>query len=383
LPEIVKGGTDSIKYVYDAAGTKLAKLKNNAPVTYYAGNFVYNGSKQLDYIITEEGMVKKTGSQYSYEYYLKDHLGNIRTVFRPGPGGTIITEQVNAYYPFGMLFAKNNTDKNKYLYNGKELQDDVLNGTGVEWYDYGARMYDPQLGRWHVVDPLAERRIGWSPYAYCLNNPILRIDPNGLTDFTFDKKTGDVKQVGEKNDDPDRILKTNRKGEVKYKKNGEAKVAIGGIEQGILKDGQNFKNKDQVISVGGEGQPTVKGVEDFSLKLSEYVGTEIAGAYFTKEGSAVTTHMTIGNYKNNTLQSAKGHGHTEGIRQGLKLNEITGFYHTHPSTGISVSDRTRASEADINARDNALKLMPHMKFFIITSPLYYGADNEKIDYTNH
>ena len=179
LPEIVKGGTDSIKYVYDAAGTKLAKLKNNTPVTYYAGNFVYNGSKQLDYIITEEGMVKKTGSQYSYEYYLKDHLGNIRTVFRPGTGGTIITEQVNAYYPFGMLFAKNNTDKNKYLYNGKELQDDVLNGTGVEWYDYGARFYDPELGRFHTQDRFSEKYLNMTPYQYAANNPIRYIDVNG------------------------------------------------------------------------------------------------------------------------------------------------------------------------------------------------------------
>ena len=248
-------------------------------------------------------------------------------------------------------------------------------------------MYDPALGRWHVVDPLAERRIEWSPYAYCLNNPILRLDPNGLTDFTFDKKSGDVKQVGEANDEPDRVLKTysrkSKKGEVKYKKNGEAKVAFGGVEKGILKDGQNFKNDDQVISVGGEGQPTVAGVEDFSLKMSEHVGTEIGGAYFGKEGSDATTHMTIGKYKNNSLKQTKGHGHVAGVKSGLKLKNLTGFYHTHPSTGISESDRTRASEADINSRNNALKIMPLMKFFIITSPLNYGAGNEKIDYTKH
>lgn len=190
-----------------------------------------------------------------------------------------ILEQ-NDYYPFGMHHynAQMIVSNNRFRYNGKEEQQIG----GLDVLDYGARFYDPALGRWHSVDSLAERRIEWSPYAYCLNNPILRIDPNGLTDFTFDKKTGDVKQIGEKNDDPDRILKANRKGEIKYNKKGEAKVAVGGIEQGILKDGQNFKNKDQVISVGGEGQPTVKGVEDFSLKLSEYVGTEIAGCTFQK-----------------------------------------------------------------------------------------------------
>ena len=343
------------------------------------GAVVYKSDKTPDYILTSSGMIRKDGANYIRQYNITDHLGNVRSVVNQS--GTI--EQATDYYPYGLSFSNNNLNKNRYLYNGKELQNQTLSSQFFGMYDYGARYYDPVIGRWMGVDPLTERRIEWSPYTYCLNNPILRIDPNGLTDFTFDKKTGDVKQIGEKNDDPDRILKTNRKGEIKYNKKGEAKVAVGGIEQGILKDGQNFKNKDQIISVGGEGQPTVRGVEDFSLKLSEYVGTEIAGAYFSKDGAAATTHITIGNYRNNTLQSAKGHGHSEGIRQGLKLNDITGFYHTHPSTGISVSDRTRASEADLNARDNALKLMPHMKFFIITSPLYYGADNEKIDYTNH
>ena len=154
---------------------------------------------KLRIIPTPEGYFDGLRNRYFYNY--TDHLGNVRLSYSDAdangevtgdiivnncygtPNGQvcnnyIITgeaEGVTNYYPFGLMHnAQSYSFDNayQYKYNGKELQE-----TGM--YDYGARFYMPDIGRWGVVDPLAEVSRRWSPYTYVLNNPIKFVDPDG------------------------------------------------------------------------------------------------------------------------------------------------------------------------------------------------------------
>ena len=166
-----------IYYTYDAAGIKLRKTAGST-TTDYIGNFVYENGF-LKYILTDYGrLFTDYGTGFKREFNITDHLGNVRVTFNEN--GTV--QQEDSYYPFGLtmeglnyLSGSKSYEKNKYLYNGKELQEDY----GLEWYDYGARMYDSQIARFHTVDPKAEEFNFQSPFVYASNNPIKFIDKNG------------------------------------------------------------------------------------------------------------------------------------------------------------------------------------------------------------
>jgi|GEM_PF-5600196 len=210
--------------------------------------------------------------------------------------------QENHYYPFGMQqngnWAKSQTVKNDYLYNGKELNTEI----GLNWSDYGFRFYDSAVGRWVSPDPLAEFAPEWTPFRYGFNNPISYIDPDGLFESKKEAKehaknenikTGFLrKNKIVKNKDGSYSIDNKKGGSTTFRDSGSGEV----IKTALVVDSKPQSTSSQIMSgtmaaalVTSQLDSPILGPGDAVALLEILLGTAAAGlAYITVDQLTTT-----------------------------------------------------------------------------------------------
>uniref|UniRef100_UPI001BD3D0E5 RHS repeat domain-containing protein n=1 Tax=Flagellimonas sp. 389 TaxID=2835862 RepID=UPI001BD3D0E5 len=289
----IDNGSDNgtIDYVYDAIGIKLRKeiSGSSTGTTEYAGNYIYKNG-QLQFFDHPEGYVEPDGSGgYDYIYNYIDNVGNIRLSYTDAdnngsidPANEIIEE--NNYYPFGLEHkgynnVVNGTENNYQTFMGKEHQQEL----GLETYDFGARNYDPALGRWMNLDPLAEQMRRHSPYNFAFNNPLRFIDPDGMA-------PNDVVITGGESQAAFDDLQASVQTELTLAKDANGNVTYTQVGTGTLSsDAQQLVDAidDHSIEVNLVAEDT-----EFTASGSFYVGGAFSGNTVTNSPSGNTVDAT-------------------------------------------------------------------------------------------
>ena len=248
----------------------------------------------------------------SYHFYLRDHLGNNRVVI--ARDGTV--EQVTHYYPFGGLMREStNPAVQPYKYGGKELD----RTSGLDAYDFGARTYFADRLQWGQMDPLCEKYYDWSPYNYCVNNPVGVYDKYG-TDIWEISENGFVSQLNNKDNDIIYMLdeRGNRieENSLKYEY-GTIQFSVQTNTEGIIYG---------LFTVKGDG----KGKEIFEL-LSENSSVEWSHAMLGEEGKEGVNYLTTSH--RNMVEY--------GMADIMEKNEVLplrSMSHSHPNNTPYPSD---------------------------------------------
>ncbi|MCY1663118.1 DUF6443 domain-containing protein [Chryseobacterium sp. SL1] len=299
LPRQISSSQGNTSYIYRADGVKVRKIFGTITTDYISG-FQYENNS-LKFLPTSEGFYNFERNEYVYNY--TDHLGNIRLSYSAADGGGIAVLEESNYYPFGLKHQGYNEGsllndfgtKYNYKYNGKELQD-----TGM--YDYGARFYMADIGRWGVVDPLAEKMTRYSPYNYAFNNPIRFIDPDGreATDIYKLNKNGSLTWMAESKTDVIYAEK-NFDDNGNLKENNDGGVEVG--EQGyIAKNSQTITLDSPMIDNEGNSSSTLS---TLSFYNNEAKATEVAEYFYnnTNVESANSTYKSFSTDKNFSVVS--------------------------------------------------------------------------------
>ncbi|SEA53051.1 Uncharacterized conserved protein RhaS, contains 28 RHS repeats [Arachidicoccus rhizosphaerae] len=191
-------GKGTIRYYYDAAGNKLQKRTLDSTVslitpsvTTYIGGAVYLNDT-LQFFGTQEGRIRSNADStgWLYDYFLKDHLGNTRMMITDDYNVSSPILEAYSYYPFGLQQKGIGLETNESFHNYKNtFQKQELNEDfGIDIYEFKYRMDDPQIGRFWQVDPLADKYVYNSTYAFSENKVTGNVELEGLESVSTNEK---------------------------------------------------------------------------------------------------------------------------------------------------------------------------------------------------
>ncbi|WP_317165158.1 RHS repeat-associated core domain-containing protein, partial [Flavobacterium ajazii] len=280
-----------------------------------------------------------------------------------------------SYYPFGL---EHNTGNNvvtstsagyKYRFGGKELQDEL----GLGMYDFGARNYDPALGRWMNIDPLAEKKFDFTPYRYAYNNPMKFIDPDGMLEDDYGVDEDGNFQLLKKTDDKfDRVYAVDNKGNKKDtdgNKKVDEKDAVT-IAKGIA----NQMTEDRpIIKVDGDLYAPSSATSTANNKtVSDYSNLFKFVADNTNVEFSLTLYKSEGQNKVSLSTFHDGWGTFSPALFGINNPNKNVFVHTHSHPGIDTHPSYERSSisGDLENSKGRKATYPNNIYFPNSSRLY-------------